>query len=1295
MMRRTGELYLGIVVVSIMISAVNWVVSSDSGETAAGFDVEIRYVSPHGSTHTSIGSAIENSSSGDIIVVGDGLYRDPIDIDVDWVTIIGNSSSLCQIEINGDYSTGIDVRSSDVTLEKISINISGNRSNGIRIGGGGFEMKNCCLIGTGHNLSLVRKEMEIGDIVISGCLFNISGNESHCLDLNGRGNDVVVSYSSFYNEGRSSSCINSLDQEDLTIIRCSIKTNITVIGGFGHHDQSRYDMNYGIRIDGGRDIVIDSSDFYYSTGSIASDRFLSLPMKTEVYHSGMKKILNLSVTGCTLGYMRDHSRFDIDSVSGLNVSNCRGTRPSLCIMDVGDSTSGRITQIEDMIISISACSNIEVWNCSSYSLSIAGQGLDIHDNEIFIQDTGYTSSSNMAYVSGNNIEFRDNVITGVNSALYIDGEDIIARGNSISTKSYVNLVSGIGVEGNSENITIQDNNISIVTNWIGSGSAGISCYGSRNVNITRNVITIDSHMVPIQDQQTSMGIWSDGIEKCIISNNEISVSGKRGSGLFFGPLTWIERGRSSGNTISRNTITVEGDFSSCIRLYNGSDSNHFLNNSVLIEAGYNASFVHASREVEELLTFRSTSRMHSSGPDVILDRMNLNIYFPEKSNAGPKISTVSLPVKKTSIDSSCRLRVFQRLSSRSVDYRGFEVLNADHRILSREKNYSSPYYGGGFLPDKNGSFGPFVVWDREFSGSDEPDIYNTSISVRVEMKTTWNETRSLQVNKDTEEIFHVPDLNNPDIPEGFKADPVDRSQDIRLSWNPVIEHCTGYLLQVMDNLTWIKLAEVGSGYSDFYHGGLPQDTLMSYRIASINGNIHSAFSSPVQVTTGDITPPSSPSGLRIVRSYHDGFKIEWNESRDTDLVSTVCEAVEPDSEMTESITPIGPDQRTYRFAGLKPSTLYEIRITMIDDAGLSNSSVIEGRTTSGNGILRLHVNYSSIGPLSGGASDVNIYMIDTGAEHWAGITDNEGHLLIENITIPSLVTLKLVPGKNAGIVGKRDGYLTMITDPLSFDHPDMRIQMDITLEYYDFDPLGTSGSITGTVYFEPLGLSSIPAPDCSVILTTAEGSEIKTSATNASGGFRISGIPLYLELRLAVSPPPGYQIDYRGIRTDWFNLTAVQREREFTLFLEPIGDITYSYVVGIEPGESPINAGETVYIRFSHTLSVVSPDPFMMCDPAIDPQMIGICDDGIAIAVKTEGLDYSTVYRITISKDLPFEDNLTMREDFYLDFWIIEPENNDNPLNYILIPLIMVPIIVIISISAVVFLYTKSDLPEE
>jgi len=164
----------------------------------------------------------------------------------------------------------------------------------------------------------------------------------------------------------------------------------------------------------------------------------------------------------------------------------------------------------------------------------------------------------------------------------------------------------------------------------------------------------------------------------------------------------------------------------------------------------------------------------------------------------------------------------------------------------------------------------------------------------------------------------------PSVPGNFHASEITRNS-VSLAWDASEDNvrATGYRIFKDDN---VITATTRTDYEEF---DLQPGTTYKFAVSAIDaaGN-ESPQTEALQITTEapDALPPSTPTGLSMVRVTGNSLEFKWNPSEDDTGVDQY-EIHLNDGFLGNS------DTTYYKASGLLPNTLYEIRIRALDEAG--------------------------------------------------------------------------------------------------------------------------------------------------------------------------------------------------------------------------------------------------------------------------------------------------------------------------------------------------------------------------
>ena len=197
----------------------------------------------------------------------------------------------------------------------------------------------------------------------------------------------------------------------------------------------------------------------------------------------------------------------------------------------------------------------------------------------------------------------------------------------------------------------------------------------------------------------------------------------------------------------------------------------------------------------------------------------------------------------------------------------------------------------------------------------------------------------------------------PTIPGSFIATAASASQ-INLSWTASsdVAGMTGYLIERCQGAGCTNFGQIANGTAtSFSDTGLTASTSYTYRVRGVNAgnNVSDYTNTSTAVTTGgggDVTPPSTPTGLSATTISASQINLSWTAS--TDNVGITGYRVERcQGSGCSNFAQVGtPTGTTFSDTGLTSTTSYSYRVRATDAAGnLSGYSTTASATTSSSG----------------------------------------------------------------------------------------------------------------------------------------------------------------------------------------------------------------------------------------------------------------------------------------------------------------------------------------------------------
>ncbi len=471
--------------------------------------------------------------------------------------------------------------------------------------------------------------------------------------------------------------------------------------------------------------------------------------------------------------------------------------------------------------------------------------------------------------------------------LHVEGRNIEIKGNRLDF-----IGEGMFVRSyyfDSENNRLMSN-INI-TNNIVNGTGNNSCVKSIILSSISGALIKDNEINAVGNgTYQNMGISMEHVDRTTVQGNHIQVNSSAATGILLGERTngaqtWK---KNFENTVADNVIISENSESVGLEVTNISFNNIFKGNIITLKNGSNMNFLKAANTVEGEFYFGETKRENSSGNDVVLKR-GYPLFPDEGSHNGPNISVYNLEVKRADIMERCKLDVWQKYEAISYDYLNRTMPDMDYSIYNDGRYYNTSGYNGTHEIDEDDVFGPFWVRDAYYRGNYPTIEYDTTIKAKYLMDTLWEEERTNNIGKSTREVFNIPDFYKPLVPSGLQAEVLPNSQDVHISWDPVVNHLTHYVLEADLGEGWEVLIKPDRNDTEFRHEDLVQDLMIRYRIAGSNRGLNSEFSNIVEVTVGDITPPSPPEDIEVLYVNMTAISIKWKVPVDEDVINVKAE----------------------------------------------------------------------------------------------------------------------------------------------------------------------------------------------------------------------------------------------------------------------------------------------------------------------------------------------------------------------------------------------------------------------
>jgi hypothetical protein len=253
-----------------------------------------------GSTYSRINDAIENSSTGDIIIIGPGTFNESVSISMEGITLMSNASSHTVID-PVDKVPALAAMASNVTLMGLNIGDAGMIVNGANF--------------TGYNLVLNTSETTgaFMDGVANLTLNNITIVGTENIGIRIRGSNSI-NITKVRASGANEDVITIKDSNDIKITSSSFGLNST---------------SNGIKLDNVREVVLRQNSFSSTGGGnngILLENGTNVQIRENTFDVGgnsstVRGTRNLFMSGNTVDVTKaDSSGMVFDSCSNLTIT---------------------------------------------------------------------------------------------------------------------------------------------------------------------------------------------------------------------------------------------------------------------------------------------------------------------------------------------------------------------------------------------------------------------------------------------------------------------------------------------------------------------------------------------------------------------------------------------------------------------------------------------------------------------------------------------------------------------------------------------------------------------------------------------------------------------------------------------------------------------------------------------------------------------------------------------------------------------------------------------------------------
>ncbi|MCE5249058.1 SUMF1/EgtB/PvdO family nonheme iron enzyme [bacterium] len=210
----------------------------------------------------------------------------------------------------------------------------------------------------------------------------------------------------------------------------------------------------------------------------------------------------------------------------------------------------------------------------------------------------------------------------------------------------------------------------------------------------------------------------------------------------------------------------------------------------------------------------------------------------------------------------------------------------------------------------------------------------------------------------------------PAAPSNLQAVTISYSE-IKLNWTDNSSNEQGFIIEQMEEGSFVEIGTVGAGVTTYSVTGLTADTQYTFRVLSFNTLGTSTYSNEsITRTLTDI--PDSPSNLQAVAISYSEIELTWTDNS-TNEKGFRIERKENSGDFIE-IGTVNANATSYSVNGLKANTQYTFQVRAFNKNGLSgysNESFTKTQTggvltvISGISMLYIHGGTFQMGDISG------------------------------------------------------------------------------------------------------------------------------------------------------------------------------------------------------------------------------------------------------------------------------------------------------------------------------------------
>ncbi len=813
------------------------------------------YVDSIGSgDYTSIQTAVDNANPGDTIIVANGTYNESITINKANITLIGNSTSHCNIKhyyvgsdyIN-DFAAGINITANGVKISGFNITVSGRYIYGIHLNS--FSSHSNI---TKNNISTSGKYSygiflyhSSNNTLVNNIIITHHTN-SHGIYLQQSSNDnVLIGNTITLSGGYPRNGIYVISSSNIEIIQ-------NQINGY------RYTLEYGVYL-------------FDTTNTILN--------KNKMNNCSLK------LSGNSLKHWNTHN---------IDNSNTINDKPIYYYKD----TSNVIIPLNPAQVIIVNCSNMKI---SNINFDTCGIIIAFSENSI-IKNSQFNNCTVYLYSSNNNT-INENIIS-MSSFVY---DYCIHLEKSNYNNLSVNSITGYMPLSNSIILSFSSNNNLIENNITTGGisASGIYLSHSFNNNIKYNLIKLIGKSVTGIYLTTSSknniegntinanSWWTYGISLSYSSNNNLKINN-----ITMGECC-ISLSHSSKNQLKSNIITGDGDG---IRLLDTSNNNFLSDNIINLAGMENRWGIWLAESDNNFIIDTKIVTKDKKGHGIYLDGMFVTIVNPIITtnkfvgsydlvaiNGGEitVIGNYSFETVQVTEDGGGVLKLKNYLGIEIYDDDISPISGADVEVMiNGTQFYASAGYGGiDSTTDANGKIETLLVTYRAYIYNNTPIENIIGVKVKKAMGTDWEVIRpDINMSASHTEFFYY-DLTPPSIPTGLKVNRIPGTNTLNISWDHNLD-TVNYAIYSNSSGQWELIYNITHPQNWSLDRDLQDCKWYYYKIQAWDKAGHfSGLSETVSYYLFDITPPVIPTGLTVNPVIGgDELNISWNLNPDTTIL---------------------------------------------------------------------------------------------------------------------------------------------------------------------------------------------------------------------------------------------------------------------------------------------------------------------------------------------------------------------------------------------------------------------------